>query len=159
MEWQLLPLSFNLARLTKGLQRWNGSFLFKMLPSGGSQKVCYLGLALRLNFTVRVAHKKRCATSGNKRPATVLHRMYDQISKSPLTRLASKVQTQGPEDQDEGPKDQGPEDQGTRGPRDQRDQGTRGPRDQGTRGPRDQATREPADQDQRSRGNFMFDMN
>ena len=28
LEWQLLPLSFNLARLTKGLQRWNGSFLF-----------------------------------------------------------------------------------------------------------------------------------
>ena len=99
---------------------------------------------LRLNFTVRVAHKKRCATSGNKRSATVLHRMYDQISKSPLTRLASKVQTQGPEDQDEGPKDQrskGPEDQGTRGPRDQRDQGTRGPEDQGTKRPGNQQTR------------------
>ena len=26
LEWQLLPLFFNLARLTKGLQRWNGSF-------------------------------------------------------------------------------------------------------------------------------------
>ena len=47
--------------------------------------------------------------------ATVLHRMYDQISKSPSSRLAS--QTQGAEDQDEGPKDH---DQRTRAPRDQR---------------------------------------
>ena len=89
--------------------------------------------------------------------------MYDQISKSPWTRLASKVQTQGPEDQDEGPKDQrtkGPEDQGTRGTKGLGDQGTRGPTDQGTKGPKDQATtREPADQDQRSRGNSIFDTN
>ena len=28
LEWQLLPLNFNIARLTKGLQRWNGSFFF-----------------------------------------------------------------------------------------------------------------------------------
>ena len=59
--------------------------------------------------------------------------MYDQeISNSPLTRLASKVQTQGPEDQDQRTKDQrtkGPEDQGTRG-RDHKDEGTSGPRDQ-----------------------------
>ena len=121
-------------------------------------------------FYLQGGSQKRCATSGDKRSATVLHRMYDQISKSPLTRLASKVQTQAPEDQDEGPEDQGtrgprdqrtkgPEDQGTRGPRDQRDQGTRGPRDQRTKGPKDQATREPADQDQRSRGNFIFDTN
>ena len=133
MEWQLLPLSFNLARLTKGLQRWNGSFLFKILPSGGSQKVTLEWHFLRLNFTVRV-------------------------------RLASKVQTQGPEDQDDqrtrGPKDQRTKDQRTKGPEDGT-RGTKGPGDQGTRtkGPKDQATREPADQDQRSRGNFIFDTN
>ena len=102
---------------------------------------------LRLNFTVRVAHKKGCATSGNKMSATVLHRMYDQISKSPLTRLASKVQTQGPEDQDEGP-----EDQGTRGPRDQRTKGPEGPRDQGTKGPEDQGTKRPGNQQTRTKG-------
>ena len=133
---RLLPLqNFALRWLTKGLLPWNGTFSSsKFYRQGGSQK--------------------RCARSGDKRSATVLQRMYDQISKSPLTRLASKVQTQGPEDQDEGPKEQrtkGPEDQGTKGPRDQRDQGTRGPRDQrdqGTRGPRDQdkGTKGPSDQ-------------
>ena len=75
--------------------------------------------------------------------------MYDQISKSPSTRLASKVQTQGPEDQDEGPedaKDKGPGDQGTRGPGDQRTKGPGGTRDQGTsdqeKGAKDQAIRD-----------------
>ena len=53
LEWQLLPLSFYLARLTKGLQRWNGSFLFKILPSGGSQKVCCLGMALSSSKSYR----------------------------------------------------------------------------------------------------------
>ena len=43
LEWQHLPLSFNLAKLKNGLLRWNGSLLLKMFPSGGSQKVCYLG--------------------------------------------------------------------------------------------------------------------
>ena len=121
---------------------------------------------LRPNFTFRVAHKKGVLRLAVK-SATVLHRMYDQISKSPSTRLASKVQTQGPEDQDEGPEDQGTEDQGTRGPRDQRTKGpknqrtrgTKGPGDQGSRGPRDQRTKRPADQDQRSRGSFIFDTN
>ena len=168
LEWQLLPLSFNLARLTKSLQRWNG-FLFKILPSGGSQKVCYLGVALSSSkFYRQGGSQKRCATCGGKRSATVLHRMYDQIPKSPLTRLASKVQTQGPEDQDEGP-----EDQGTRGPRDQttgpEDQGTRGPRDQGTKGQRDQRTKRPGNQQTRTKGvgkmlfliriNVFFDRN
>ena len=75
-----------------------------------------------------VAHK-RSATSGDKRSATVLHRLYhEEISKSPLTRLASKLETQGPEDQDQRTK--GPDDQGTRGPRDQR---TKGPENQRTR--------------------------
>ena len=57
LEWQLLPLSFNLARLTKGLQRWNGSFLFKILPSGGSQKVCHLGMALSSSKPYRLTKK------------------------------------------------------------------------------------------------------
>ena len=52
--------------------------------------------------------------------------MYDQeISKSPFTRLASKVQTQGHEDQDQRTKDR-PTDQRTK------DQTTKGPSDQGT---------------------------
>ena len=69
LEWQLLPL-----RLTKGLQRWNGSFLFKILPSGGSQKVCYLGMALSSSkFYRQGGSQKRSATSGDKRSATVLH--------------------------------------------------------------------------------------
>ena len=166
LEWQLLPLSFNLARLTKGVQRWNGSFLFKILPSGGSQKVCYLGMALSSSkFYRQGGSQKRSATSGDKRSATVLHRMYDQISKSPLTRLASKRP---------GRKTKGPEDQRTRGPREQRtkgpeDQGTKGPGDEGTRtkGPKDQAT---GNQQTRAKGvggilflifligiNFLFD--
>ena len=67
--------------------------------------------------------------------------MYDQeISQSRLTRLASKVQTQGPEDQDQSTKDQG-----TRGPRDQR---TKGPEDQGTTGPRDQWTNGPGQREE-----------
>ena len=128
-----------------------------MAPSSSKfcPQVAHIGMALSSSkFYLQGGSQKRCATSGDKRSATVLHRMYDQISKSPLTRLASKVQTQGPEDQDEGPQDQGtrgprdqrtkgPEDQGTKGPRDQRDQGTKGPEDQGTKGPSDQGTSRP----------------
>ena len=100
--------------------------------------------------------------SGDKRSATVRHRMYDQISKSPRKYRPKDMKTRTKDQRIRGPKDQrtkGPEDQGTRGPRDQRDQGTKGAGDQGTRtkGPKDQVTREPANQDQRSRGNSIFD--
>ena len=35
----------NLGWLTKGTLRWNGIFLLQILPSGGSLKVCYFGIA------------------------------------------------------------------------------------------------------------------
>ena len=112
---------------------------------------------------------KKGLLSGDKRSATVRHRMYDQIPNHlervlPRKYRPKDLKTRTKDQRTRGPKDQrtkGPEDQGTRGPRDQRDQGIKGAGDQGTRtkGPKDQATREPADQDQRSRGNFMFDTN
>ena len=98
----------------------------KFCPQVAHKRFATLELhLLRLNFTVRVAHKKgllRLVIRG----LLQCFRIYDQISKSPS---CPKVQTQGPEDQDEGPNDQrtkGPEDQG-----------------QGTKG------REPEDQNQK----------
>ena len=47
LEWHLPPLNFTLERLTKGMRRWNGTFLPYILQSGGSQnKVRYLGILL-----------------------------------------------------------------------------------------------------------------
>ena len=101
---------------------------------------------LRLNFTVRVAHKKgllrlvikgllQCFTGCMTRFPThleaVLPRKYRP--KDPKTRTKDQ-RTKGPRDQ----KNKGPKDQGTREPRDQ---------DKGPKGPKDQATREPANQD------------
>ena len=77
-----------------------------MLASGGSQKVCYLGRAPSSSkFYRQGGSQKRSATSGDKRS-------YDQISESPRTRLASKVQTKDPKTRTKDQRTKGPEDQG-----------------------------------------------
>ena len=116
LEWQLLPLSFNLERLTKGLQRWNGSFLFKISPSG-------------LNFTLRVAHKKgllRLAIEGLLRCFTGCMTRFPNHLERVLLR---KYRPKDPKTRTKDPK--------TR----TKDQRTRGPKDQRTKGPGDQQTR------------------
>ena len=41
----LPPLNFTLGWLTKGMHRWNGTFVLKIIPLGGSQRV-YIGFRL-----------------------------------------------------------------------------------------------------------------
>ena len=99
---------------------------------------------------------KKGLLSGDKRSATVRHRMYDQIPNHlervlPRKYRPKDLKTRTKDQRTRGPKDQrtkGPEDQGTRGPRDQRTKGPEGPGDQGSRGPRDQdkGTKGPSDQ-------------
>ena len=43
VEWHLSPLKFSQAVCTVDYSCWNGSFLFYMFVSGGSQKACAVG--------------------------------------------------------------------------------------------------------------------
>ena len=103
---------------------------------------------LRLNFTVRVAHKKgvlRLAIKG------LLRCFTGCMTRFPITFNASCLESTDSRTRRPGRRTKGPEDQGTRGPR---DQSTKGPEEQGTRGtkgPGDQGTRTKGPKDQATR--------
>ena len=116
---------FYLARLTKGLQRWNG-------PSGWLTKKGLLRLVIKGLL--------QCFTGCMTRFPNHLERV-----------LPRKCRPKDPKTRTKDQRTKGPEDQGTRGPR---DQGTRGPRDQRTKGPgqREQRTKRSGNQQARTKG-------
>ena len=61
LGWHLLLLNFALGWLTKGMRRWSDTFL----ASGGSQKVCTVGMATS-SSKFSLGSLTKCMHSGNR---------------------------------------------------------------------------------------------
>ena len=144
--------------LTKGLLHWNSKFYPRVAHKTKACYACYVGMAtssskfkprkankrfatlewrlLRLNFTVRVAHKKG---------------LLRLLIKSLLQCVTGCMTRRFPNHLERVlPRKYRPKDPKTR----KKDQRTKGPGDQGTRGPRqrDQRTKRPGNQQTRTKG-------